>query len=143
MVEGLVGQPYQLRDLSQRQLLTLELVVDAVTPVVVLLGVRRPPAIPGLVVAVGIDPVQGRPKRAWPHVFNEVVEVRPAVAVGDAATTVVLVARVIGVVTTRLHRAPGVVRGRAGTIREVPLRVSLSVYPSKNFRQQIVRREGT
>lgn len=97
--------------------------------VAVLLVPRRPSAVTRLVVPIvilAVDRVFGR--RAEPHVGQEVLEgVQPPVADANAAATVVLERRVVGVGTTRLHFRPHLVLGRAPvvvattTMLEIPL----------------------
>ena len=78
-----------------------------------LVGVS-PAAVVRRVVTVDVDPVDGGAAvRSWPHVGIENCEVGiPLIANRYAATTVVFVLLILGIITSRLHVAPVIVLWR-------------------------------
>lgn len=69
---------------------------------------RGPTAVRGLVIPVGLNPVEAVLRRGrFAHISEEILEGgTPAIADSDAATSVVLEVADIGIVAASLHRAP-------------------------------------
>lgn len=79
------------------------------TRVIRLFNVRRPAAIPGLVVPVMIDAIESQSQRPRAHVGEEVFELLPALAYLDAAPAVVLPGPHIWIGAAPLHGCPDAV----------------------------------
>lgn len=76
----------------------------ALTPIIGLLGSRRPPAISRLVVARIVNPVKGRAGRARPHIGQKILELLPPVAKGNPAPSIVRINAAVGIAATDAHR---------------------------------------
>ena|SRR5215467_15713105 len=77
--------------------------------VLLLFEVGGPTAIAWFVVAVIVDALKRVVVWSWSHVGVKVFELLPALADFDAASTIVFVAWVVGVLAALPHAAPGFV----------------------------------
>lgn len=82
----------------------------AIAPgVLVLLFLRLPLAVTGLIVAVVVDTANAVIRWRVPHVLKEGMDAVPSLADGDAPAAVVAVVIVTGVIAALLHGNPAVV----------------------------------
>jgi hypothetical protein len=108
--------------LHDRQGLSVDREEMVGTFVVLLLSRSGPPNIAWLVVSIVVDAIDLMPwRRPQPHVGQEILELVPAFAHGDPASTVVFVLFVIWVAAARMHVAPRMVFGGNLPTSRVPV----------------------
>lgn len=88
-----------------------------------LLSRRRPPTETRAVLKpIRIDAIERPACGSFSHIGKEVFEITPAVTDLNAATSVVGVGDILGVVTTHVHSAPRVVGSKVLVSLRVPMR---------------------
>lgn len=85
------------------------------SPVSNLLRPRGPAAVGWFVMPVHVDAVERCANRAWPHIAQECGEVLPFVADSYAATAVIRIRRVAGLLASGAHVQPRTVFARGAT----------------------------
>jgi hypothetical protein len=117
-------QPSDLGQPGKGDHLAVAFNVQVARGIALLLAVRRPTAIPRFVVAVIINAIDAGPSaRTLAHIKDEILEPRPPIADGNAATPIPWVMRVLGVVATGAHVLPRLVLRR---VAHSVLRVAMS-----------------
>lgn len=121
--DGVVRDAYLPCPVGQRHRLAASGEQLVGSPVIRLRPSIGPTAVFRAVRAIIVDPVERRPLRARAHVIEEVPEAfcaAPALAHGDATTSVQLVCRIGWPQAAAKHKVPGFVLGRpAGQVRPV------------------------